>query len=73
MTETQLVKADLAARATGLNKFFLYRLAAERQIPCYRLRKAVRFSIPELLEWMKQQAIQKASSANGHNNQKEEL
>ncbi len=65
MTETQLVKADLAAMATGLNKFFLYRLAAERQIPCYRLGKAVRFSIPELLEWMKKNAEAKAND-NGH-------
>ena len=53
MPDTQLVKAELAAKATGLNRYFLYRLAAQGRIPCYRAGRALRFSIPELLEWMK--------------------
>ncbi len=57
MTATELVKAELAAKATGLNKYFIYRLAAEGQIPCYRAGRAIRFSIPELMEWMKTQSL----------------
>ncbi len=59
MTATELVKAELAAKATGLNKYFIYRLAAEGQIPSYRAGRAIRFSIPELMAWMKSQAQQK--------------
>ncbi len=55
MSEIELVKADLAAKAMGLNKYFLYRLAAENKIPAYRIGKAVRFSVPELLAWMRTQ------------------
>ena len=55
LTDTVLVKAELAAKATGLNKFFIYRLGAEGQIPRYKAGRAVRFSIPEILEWMKKQ------------------
>lgn len=55
MTDMALVKADLAAKATGLNKFYLYRLGAQGQIPRYKAGRAVRFSIPEILEWMKKQ------------------
>ena len=70
----QLVMADLAAKAIGLDKFYLYRLAATGQIPHFRSGRAVRFSIPELLEWMRDNANVKASgSANGHGSQKEEL
>ena len=65
MTDTKLVKAELAARAAGLNKFFLYRLAAEGRIPCYRVGKAVRFSVGELLEWMRSQAQPRAKTNEG--------
>ncbi len=63
----QLVMADLAAKATGLDKYHLYGLAAEGQIPHYRAGRAVRFSIPELLEWMKKNAEAKANG-NGKAN-----
>ena len=62
MTNTELVMVDLASKATGLNRHYLYRLAAQNKIPHYRAGKAVRFCIPELLEWMKTQAQQKASN-----------
>jgi len=65
MTDTKLVMADLAAKATGLDKYYIYRLAATGQIPHFRSGRAVRFSIPELLEWMKKNAEAKANgSAN---------
>ena len=55
MATDPLVKVSFAAKATGLNKYFLYRLANAGKIPCYRAGRAIRFSIPELLEWMKTQ------------------
>ncbi len=60
MTDHQLVMADLAAKATGLDKYYIYRLAATGQIPHFRSGRAVRFSIPELLEWMRDNANVKA-------------
>ena len=59
MTDMALVKADVAAKAMGLNKYFLYRLAAENKIPAYRIGKAVRFSVPELLAWMRERREEK--------------
>lgn len=57
MSDTQLVKAELAARAIGVNRHFLYKIAAAgRGVPCYRAGRALRFSIPELREWMRQEA-----------------
>ncbi len=64
-TAEELVTAELTARATGLNRYFLYRLASRGQIPCYRAGRAIRFSIPEVLTWMKDQATATAK-ANGH-------
>jgi len=55
LTDTVLVQAAVAAKATGLNKFFIYRLGTEGQIPRYKAGRAVRFSIPEILQWMKKQ------------------
>jgi len=54
--DSGLVKASTAAQAVGLNKFFLYRLAAEHKIPSYRAGKAVRFNVSEILAWMRTQA-----------------
>lgn len=51
--DTPLVNVGLASKATGLNRYFLYRLAAQKKLPHYRAGKAVRFSIPELLAWMR--------------------
>ncbi len=62
MTDTELVMVDLASKATGLNRHYLYRLAAQNKVPHYRAGKAVRFSVPELLEWMKNQAQHKPSN-----------
>ncbi len=62
MTDTPLVTVGLASKATGLNRHYLYRLAARNKVPHYRAGKAVRFCIPEVLEWMKNQAQQKASN-----------
>ena len=56
MTDTPLVPVGLASKATGLNRHYLYRLAAQNKVPHYRAGKAVRFSIPELLEWMRNNA-----------------
>ena len=58
MTEVELVRVELAAKATGLNRYYLYRLAASGKVPHYRAGKALRFSVPELLAWMKAQAQQ---------------
>ena len=62
VTDKELVMVDLASKATRLNRHYLYRLAAQNKIPHYRAGKAVRFCIPELLEWMKNQAQQKTSN-----------
>ena len=56
MNDTDLVNAELAARATGLNKFFIYKLAAAGKLPSYRAGRALRFSIPELRDWMRHEA-----------------
>ena len=56
MNQTELVKVEDAAHSIGLNKHFLYKLAAAGKIPCYRAGRALRFSIPELLEWMRRDA-----------------
>ncbi len=65
MTDTELVKAELAAKAVGLDRYFLYRLAARGLVPCYRAGRAVRFSIPELRQWMREQAMAKVND-NGN-------
>ena len=62
MKDTSLVMVDVASKATGLNRHYLYRLAAQNKVPHYRAGKAVRFCIPELLEWMKNQAQQKVGN-----------
>ena len=54
--DSGLVKAEVAAQAVGLNKFFLYRLAKEGRVPVYRAGKAVRFNVSEILAWMRTQA-----------------
>ncbi len=56
MMNRELVMVGLASKATGLNRYYLYRLAAQKKIPHYRAGKAVRFSVPELLEWMRNNA-----------------
>ena len=50
-----LVKVDCAAKETGLNRFTLYKMAANNQIPCYRLGRAIRFDTDELRRWMKKE------------------
>jgi excisionase family DNA binding protein len=55
MVSTTLVKAEIAAQAMGLSKYFLYRLAAKGEIPSYRAGKAIRFDIDELRAWMRTQ------------------
>ena len=60
--DDDLVIAEEAAKAIGLNKYFVYRLAGSGQIPCYRAGRAIRFSIAELRDWMRGQATVKANS-----------
>lgn len=55
----ELVKAESAAKATGLNRYFLYKAAAKRLLPHYRMGRAIRFSIPEVLDWMRCEANRK--------------
>ncbi len=57
MSEVELVKAKPLAKVTGLNRYFIYKLAASGRIPCYRAGRAIRFSIPEVLSWMKDQQL----------------
>lgn len=66
MPDGELVKVELAARALGLNKHFLYKLAATGRVPCYRAGRALRFSIPELLEWMRSEAQSRQSAGMNH-------
>ena len=61
----ELVKADPCARATGLNKHTLYKLAAVGSIPCYRAGRALRFDIAELREWMRTQATGRIIGSGG--------
>jgi excisionase family DNA binding protein len=56
MSQAELVKVGDAARSIGLNKHYLYKLAAAGKVPCYRAGRALRFCIPELLEWMRREA-----------------
>lgn len=60
MASTELVSADEAAKATGLSKYFIYRLAAAGKVPAYKAGRAVRFDILELRAWMREQARQEA-------------
>ncbi len=55
MTDTTLVSAAEAAQTLKLNRYYIYRLGTEGQIPRYKAGRAVRFSIPEILAWMKKQ------------------
>jgi excisionase family DNA binding protein len=59
-----LEKVEIAAQAMGVSKFFLYRLAAQGQVPCYRAGKALRFDIVELRAWMKEQGEKRARNEN---------
>lgn len=52
-----LVGVTEAAKAVGLNKWTLYRLASKGAIPCYRAGKALRLDPIELREWMRNQAL----------------
>ena len=54
----ELVKIDVASKATGLSRNYLYRLSAAGKIPYFKAGKALRFDIVELKEWMREQAIQ---------------
>jgi len=54
----ELVKIDVASKAIGLSRNYLYRLSAEGKIPYFKAGKALRFDIAELKEWMREQAIQ---------------
>ena len=53
-----LDNAYVTARATGLSKFTLYRLAKKKEIPHFRCGRAIRFDVVEVLGWMRQQAAQ---------------
>ena len=63
MASEELDKIDSVVRVTKLNRYFIYREAAAGRIPCYRAGKAVRFNIPEVLAWMRQQQLMRT---NGH-------
>ena len=52
-----LAKAAETAKVTGLSKFFLYRLAAQGEIPFYRAGRAIRFNVDEVLAWMKAKSL----------------
>ncbi|GJL65128.1 MAG: hypothetical protein NPIRA05_00990 [Nitrospirales bacterium] len=56
MTTECLVKVDEAAKALGISRFTLYKAAKAGLMPSYRQGKAIRFSIAELREAMKQAA-----------------
>jgi excisionase family DNA binding protein len=50
-----LLDVDEVARAVKLRPHNVYNLA-KRGMPCYRTGARVRFHLPEVLAWMKQQA-----------------
>lgn len=54
MSIENLVGVNEAAKAVGLSKFTLYKFAKAGQIPFYRQGKALRFSIPEVRDAMRQ-------------------
>lgn len=56
MTTECLVKVDEAAKALGISRFTLYKAAKAGNVPSYRQGKAIRFSIGELREAMRQAA-----------------
>jgi len=49
-----LVRVDEAAKAVGLSKFTLYKAAKAGEVPFYKQGKALRFSIAEVREAMRQ-------------------
>ena len=60
---TELVMADLAAKAVGCNRSTLYKAAQRGQVPCYRMGRALRFDVEELRAWMRTQANRNAEEA----------
>jgi len=58
MPEEQLEKVDAAAKATGLNRFTLYKLAKRGLLPHYKAGRAIRFNVKEIKHWMREQAQQ---------------
>jgi excisionase family DNA binding protein len=59
MTTDCLVKVSEAARAVGLSKFTLYKAAKAGKVPFYKQGKALRFSVAEVREAMRQAAGEK--------------
>ena len=57
MSTDHLVKVDELTKALGISRFTLYKAAKVGDVPSYRQGKAIRFSIAELREAMKQAAI----------------
>lgn len=58
----ELTAAGLAAKALGLDRHTLYRLASRHLIPHYRAGRALRFDVEELRGWMRQQAQREGGS-----------
>ena len=56
MSKDQLEKVDAAAKATGLNRFTLYKLAKRGILPHYKAGRAIRFDVEEVKNWMREQA-----------------
>ena len=61
MSSDHLVKVAEAAKAIGLSKFTLYRAAKAGEVPCYKQGRALRFSIEEVKEAMRQPSGQLVS------------
>jgi len=51
-----LVRVDDAAKAVGLSKYTLYKAAKAGKVPFYKQGKALRFSVAEVRDAMRQAA-----------------
>ncbi len=58
----QLLDVEAVATATGLRQHNIYHLT-KRGMPHYRAGIRVRFSLPEVLGWMKAQAAERLERA----------
>jgi len=57
-------KTEAAARAVGLSKYYLYR-HAEHIPAAHRAGRALRWDVEALKQWMREEAVDKATEGGG--------
>jgi excisionase family DNA binding protein len=64
---TEALKVAEVAKIMGVTPQHIYKMAAAGEIPCFRVRGAVRFWPSELAEWIRAQ-LEKARRARSERN-----